>query len=292
MVSALYALKPAAYTPPVPVIARVTLRRHDAAMWLRLRQIAFVARELRPVIDDLVAVLGIEPCYVDPGVATFGLENTLMPVGNQFIEVVAPVADATAGGRYLDRRGGDGGYMVITQTDVHPRRRARAAELGVRVAWEFSTPGEYTCMQLHPRDTGATFFEIDEQLGERAHELDGPWHPAGPNWQRAKKTDVCLGIIAAELQVDDPQATAKRWGDIAEIDVVDDDNAIPCVVLDNATLRFVPITDGRGEGLSGIDIDVVSIDEVECRARERGRWDAENHFVRIGGMRIKPCSMP
>ncbi len=255
-------------------------------MWLRLRQIAFVARELPPVIDDLCAVLGIEPCYVDPGVATFGLENTLMPVGNQFIEVVAPVAEGTAGGRYLDRRGGDGGYMVITQTDAHPRRRARASELGIRVAWEFSTHGEYTCMQLHPRDTGATFFEIDEQLGDRALELDGPWHPAGPDWQRAKKTDVSLAIVAAELQVDDPAATAKRWGDIAEIDVVEDQQSNPCLGLDNATLRFVPITDGRGEGLGGIDVAVVSRAEVERRARERGVWDDEHQLVRIGGVRI------
>lgn len=261
-------------------------------MWLRLRQIAFVARELRPVVDDLCAVLGINACYIDPGVATFGLENTLMPVGNQFIEVVAPVTDGTAGGRYLDRRGGDGGYMVITQTDAHSRRRARAAELGVRVAWEFSAHNECNCMQLHPRDTGATFFEIDEQLGERALELDGPWHPAGPNWQRAKKTDVSLGIIAAELQVDDPYATARRWGDIAEIDVVDDENANPSLVLDNATLRFVPITDGRGEGLGGIDVEVVSVDEVKTRARARGRWDDERQLVNIGGVRIALRSAP
>ena len=147
-------------------------------MWLRLRQIALVARELRPVIDDLSAVLGVEACFVDPGVKTFGLENTLLPVGNQFVEVVAPITDGTAGGRYLERRKGDGGYMVILQCDDHPPRRARAAELGVRVAWEFETPGEYTCMQLHPRDTGGTFLEVDAQFGERALELDGPWHPA------------------------------------------------------------------------------------------------------------------
>jgi hypothetical protein len=35
-------------------------------MWLRLRQIALVANQLRPVLDDLEAVLGIAPCYVIP----------------------------------------------------------------------------------------------------------------------------------------------------------------------------------------------------------------------------------
>ena len=74
-------------------------------MSLHLRQIALVARELAPVIDDLSAIFGIKPCFVDPGVKVFGLENTLLAVGRNFLEVVAPIEDNTAGGRYLDRRG-------------------------------------------------------------------------------------------------------------------------------------------------------------------------------------------
>ena len=266
-------------------------------MWIRLRQIALVARELRPVIDDLSAVLGIEPCYVDPGVGVFGLENTLLPVGNQFLEVVAPIQEGTAGGRYLDRRGGDGGYMVITQTDDHAARRARVAELGVRVAWGFDAKHkladgteeiEYRCMQLHPRDTGATFFEIDEQGGDHALELDGPWHPAGPNWQRVKRVDVSQGIVAAELQVDDPQAVASRWGEIAGIDAVVDERGHPSIALDNATLRFVPIADGRGEGLGGIDVLVSSVEDVRGRAAARGCIDARTDGIVVGGLRISP----
>ena len=108
-------------------------------MTLQLRQIALVARELEPVLDDLTAILGINRCFVDPGVGVFGLENTLMPVGKNFLEVVAPVRDGTAGGRYLDRRGGDGGYMVITQADsVASQQQVRANALAndVRVAHE------------------------------------------------------------------------------------------------------------------------------------------------------------
>lgn len=254
-------------------------------MWLRLRQIALVARRLRPVVDDLSAVLGIDPCYVDPGVGVFGLENTLLPVGNQFLEVVAPVRDGTAGGRYLDRRQGDGGYMVITQTDAHARRRARAQELGVRIAFEFDDPDGYRCMQLHPRDTGATFFEIDEQRGEGALDPDGPWHPAGPDWQRHRRTEVSRAIVAAELQVDRPRDVARRWGDIAEVDVHDDEGGRPALALDNATLRFVPVADGRGEGLGGIDVLVTSAADVRGRAAARGCTGADA-TVMIGGLRI------
>ena len=97
-------------------------------MWIRLRQISIVAADLRAVSLDLGSVLGLEPCFTDPGVKVFGLKNMLWPIGSQFLEVVTPIAPGTAGGRYMDRRGGDSGYMVITQVDDIARRRARAAE--------------------------------------------------------------------------------------------------------------------------------------------------------------------
>ena len=106
-------------------------------MWLRLRQICLVAQELGPVEKQLNEVLGIDVCFRDPGVGHFGLENALFPIGNQLLEVVAPVEENTAGGRYLEKRGGDGGYMVITQCDDHLLRSARIEELGVRIAHQF-----------------------------------------------------------------------------------------------------------------------------------------------------------
>jgi hypothetical protein len=64
-------------------------------MTIQLRQICLVARELEPVLEDLTDILGINRCYVDPGVGVFGLENTLMPIGRNFLEVVAPVEENT-----------------------------------------------------------------------------------------------------------------------------------------------------------------------------------------------------
>ena len=83
-------------------------------MHLQLRQICLVAPALEPAVEDLCAILGIEVCYRDPGVAQWGLENAVMPLGDQFLEVVAPTREGTAAGRYLQRRSGPGGYMVIT----------------------------------------------------------------------------------------------------------------------------------------------------------------------------------
>ena len=248
-------------------------------MWLRLRQIAFVARELAPVEKEIVEVLGVEVCYRDPAVGYYGLENALFPIGNQLLEVVAPIKEETAGGRYLDRRGGDGGYMIITQCDDHEPRRQRVAELGIRLVADRDSE-DYRLMQLHPRDTGGTFFELDEQLGENAQERDGPWHPAGPDWQRAKRTERVGGIVAAEVQCDDPNAIAQRWAEIAEIDL--EGNTMP---LENATVRFVPIEDGRPEGLSAIDIAVNDKEAILEAADAIGAVRAENQIY-LCGVRI------
>ena len=249
-------------------------------MWLRLRQICLVARELKPVEKHLNEVLGINVCFRDPGVGFFGLENALFPIGNQLLEVVAPVKEDTAGERYLDRRGGDGGYMVITQCDDHAPRRSRVETLGIRIAHQFDNE-HFLNMQLHPKDTGATFFEIDEQLGEGAQDIDGPWGPAGPDWQRAKNTDRVDGILAAELQCDDPEAVAKKWSDIAEIPLDEELN----LELDNASLRFIPCSDGRPEGLGGLDLSAPGKLEILQTADSLGLQTGDSQ-VQICGMRL------
>lgn len=248
-------------------------------MWMRLRQIALVAEELAVAESELIEVLGLEVCYRDPGVEVFGLNNILLPVGNQLLEVVAPFKEETAGGRYLERRGGDGGYMVITQVDDHGPRVARVKELGIRTV-SYRDGEDYGLMQLHPKDTGGSFFEIDEQRGENAHDLDGPWHPAGPNWQRAKQLGRVSGISAAEIQCDDPGSVAIRWSEIAQIPLINN-----TLQLDNATLRFVECLDGRPEGLGAIDVICANVDAVLSSAKKLDAQSAENQ-VMLCGIRI------
>jgi hypothetical protein len=211
--------------------------------WTRLRQIALVAHDLDAVVADLHQAFELEVGYSDPAVAMFGLRNALLPIGTQFIEVVTPTRDGTAGGRQLQRLGGDGGYMVICHTDDQLRRRARVDELGVRVAFEAEDHG-YRIMQLHPADTGGSFLEIDFQPG--GDDPHGPWMPAGPDWQRAVRTDVVDGIVAVTVQSPDPVKTAERWAAILEIEVVD-----RSIALDNATVHFV---DGPVDSLIAVAV--------------------------------------
>jgi len=251
-------------------------------VWLRLRQIALVAQELAPVLDDVQAVFGLEVAYRDPSVASFGLENAVLPVGNQFLELLAPIQEGTAGGRYLERRHGDGGYMVILQCDDREPRKAHVHELGIRTVHEHDD-GSYVIMQLHPRDTGGSFLEVDEQRG--GEDLNGPWMPAGPAWQDAVRTDVVRGIAAAEIQAPDPSGLAQRWSDILEVPVTADGDGRTALSLENATVRFVPDRDGRGEGLGGVDLVVADRDRLLAAAAHRG-LQVDGDVMLVGGVRF------
>jgi len=251
-------------------------------MTLWLRQIALVAQDRDRAAADFRAVLGLEVGHIDPGVARFGLHNVLLPVGGQFIEIVAPVQPGTTAGRYLARRGGDGGYMVILQCSDHAPLKRRAAQLGLRKVLEFEQHG-YACMQLHPRDTGGSFLEVDHQADSAPPE--GAWEPAGKHWKDAVRTDRVGAIAAAEIQAPDPEKLAARWSEILETPVTKLGGTWT-LALENATLRFVPEADGRGEGLGGIDLIATNRGAALSAAREHGVLGADETLA-LCGMRVR-----
>jgi hypothetical protein len=251
--------------------------------YLRLRQICLVAGTLEPAIADLGEILGLAVCYRDGNVARYGLVNALLPIGRSFLEVVAPTKPETAAGRYLERRRGDGGYMVILDCDDPERRRRHMAEIAVRIANPIAHDG-YTGLQLHPRDTGGAMLELNHTLGGES--LDGPYHPAGPRWQSAIRAERATALIAAELQTADPAALARRWSEILERPVARGETGAPEIALDLGRLRFVTADDGRGEGLGGLDLAVLDRAPILAEARRRNRPIKEDQ-VTICGTRFR-----
>ena len=102
--------------------------------YVRLRQICLVAAHLEPVVTDISEIMGLKVCYRDGNVAKYGLENALLPVDTILLEVVAPIQQGTAAGRFLDKTGGRGGYMAIFCCDDPDERARQARQMGVRVA--------------------------------------------------------------------------------------------------------------------------------------------------------------
>ena len=209
---------------------------------IRLRQVVIVAGELDPVVDALCRTFDVEVGYRDPGVGEFGLVNALMPVGDQFVEVVSPQQEGTTAGRLLDRRGGDGGYMVIVQCDDLDRRRARMPELGVRVVWQHDRP-DVRGTHLHPRDVGGAILSIDEARPPESW----PW--AGPEWQDHVRTSVVDAVVGVTVAADDPAAMAARWAEAIDARL----DGPTAVRLDDAVITLVAAGD-RGEGVDGFDL--------------------------------------
>ena len=251
-------------------------------MPLQLRQICLVAAHLAPVAQDLTAILGIQRCYTDPGVGKFGLENVLMPVGRNFLEVVAPVEPDTAAERYLQRRHGDGGYMVITQADSRATQatvRQNALDNGVRIAFE-SLRDDWNLCQLHPGDLQAAFLEVES---DAYNDFSGYWHPVGgTGWEDKVDQSVTRDIIGVELQCADPAALAALWASIIGTGVTEV-NGVPSIALNNSQLHFVRATDNRGAGLSGLHIQVAKRDRILEQAQLRGCY-VNHQQVDIGGV--------
>ncbi len=256
---------------------------------IRIRQICLVAHDLARIQQQLESVFGVEVAYRDPGVGKYGLHNILVPLGNQLLETVSPQPEEhdTPGGRYLKRRGGDGGYMVIMQVpqQSYPGYRSRVESMGVRLV---SEPGEGMDdtggIQLHPKDVPGAIPEIRWNSGEERP--DGAWWPAGPNWQRAKHIEIVDGIVAAEIQSSDPAKLAARWGDVLNEPVATAAEGNPILALDGSDIRFVHISDGRPEGLGGLDIHTTNKQEALENAKEAGCLTGDN-LVTICGMRLR-----
>jgi hypothetical protein len=251
-------------------------------MELRLRQVCLIAHELAPVIDRLRSVFGLDVCFIDSAVGEYSLENSLLPVGNQFLEVVVPTQTGTAGGRYLDKRGGDGGYMVITQCADRSERDAHIAALEAPIA-NVMDYGDFHGIQLHPKYTGGAFFEIDWNVG--GDDPDGPWHPAGPNWQKTRPSDTVSAVTAVELQSPDPQPLAEHWAKIAGLPLVVGELG-PEINMSNACVRFVEVGDGRGEGLGGVDLAAQDPDKAKSRAAALG-CPPDGETITICGTRFR-----
>jgi hypothetical protein len=197
---------------------------------IRLRQVALVAEHLDPIVDELCSTLGLSVCFNDPGVGEFGLVNALMVIGDQFLEVVSPNTEGTTAGRLLERRGGDGGYMVLYETDDLDGRMAGIEAAGVRVVWR----GDFDDIRgrhLHPRDVGGAIVSIDQPVP------NGSWRWGGPNWVAHRDTSVVSAIAGVTIGADDPDAMRSRWADLGF----------------EASVCFVP-AGPRGEGVDAMDL--------------------------------------
>ncbi|MBX9943986.1 MAG: VOC family protein [Reyranella sp.] len=246
---------------------------------MRLRQCVFVCGDLESSREELCDILGIEVAYRDPGVAKWGLVNVVCPTGHDFLEIVTPFQQGTSAGRYIERRKGDGGYMVILQVTDAGAERKRVTDLGVRAVAQKDLP-EYQYTHFHPSDTAGVLLSLDTTFAPQGVDPTLWWPPAEKGWLKHARADVTNGLAGVEIQHPDPAAAAATWSRILGRPL--DGSRIR---LDGSEIRFVADRDGRGPGVSAYDVKTVDRARVLAAAEKRGRTLGPSQ-VEVCGCRI------
>jgi len=93
---------------------------------MKLRQCVFVCRDLESSREELCDVLGWEVAYRDPSVGQWAWPMSSARQATTSSRSSRRVKEGTSAGRYIERRKGDGGYMVIIQVADAVGRNASA----------------------------------------------------------------------------------------------------------------------------------------------------------------------
>jgi hypothetical protein len=201
---------------------------------IRLRQVAMIAPDLDPVVEELCDTFGLDVVFSDPGVAEFGLRNAMLLVGDQFLEVLSPIREGTTVQRLLDKRGGAGGYMAIYEVDDLDARLEHLGAHDVRVVWAGDF-GDIRGRHLHPSDVGGAIVSLDEPVPA------GSWRWGGPDWPSAVTSAATVDRISmVAVAAEDPEVLRSRWAELGLVEAV----------------RFTG-AGARGDGIDGVDLRAV-----------------------------------
>lgn len=213
---------------------------------VRLRQAVLVAPTLEPLVSELRATLGLGEPFRDPGVGEFGLVNAVFAIGDCFIEVIAPVREGTAAGRYIERHGGGGGYMAIFDIEGLEGARERAAALGVRVVWQIDLP-DISGTHLHPADMRGAIVSLDRSSPY------GSWRWGGPEWTGQVAAAGPGRLRGIEVAVADPAIVAVRWGEVLGVELEESRSDIS---LEGGRVAFRAASEEREEGIVEILLEL------------------------------------
>lgn len=231
----------------------------------RLRQLVIAADSL-DAADAVREVLGLGEPFPDPGVKEFGLVNAVFPLGDQFLEVVVPTTETAPARRFIDR-GGEGGYMILVQTDDLAGLRERVDMLGVRRVWNSDLP-DISASHLHPADIGGAIVSVDEPRPA------GSWRWGGPGWRERSVPGRFTGAV---LESPDPDALAQKWGLV--LGLAADKRRL---FLADAVFTF---REGPADRLVEFGFDLPDTDAALDRARAMG-LNVDGNMVDVAGVRL------
>lgn len=194
-----------------------------------LRQVALITRDLEESLRFWSAAFGIEACYRDD-LSDFGLSNVLLPIGDQFLELLQVEDAGSSGARFLARHG-EGLYMVIFDGSEIPALAERVAEREIPIVHRINRPG-WQGIHLHPKALNGVLISVEDGFEP------GRWPAAGEDWRPHVRTDVIGGVRGAGLLTDDAERDFAAWSALFDLRVERD------WVQDGLRILNAPIGDG------------------------------------------------
>lgn len=246
---------------------------------MRIRQLVLVVKDRDKIVKDICDLFKVDVAFYDPGIIHFGLENAVIPIGDTFLEVVSPVQENTTAGRYLERRQGDGGYMVIIQTDDFVKEKERVLSEGIQIVWNADRTEEGIRAQgihLHPKELG-TILSIDSM------EPPSSWLWASTKWEEKVNTEVTNCLNGVHLQSRDPETMMRKWEKALGREGTYSNNKF-LIELKESRVVFVEDSDGRGDGIESFEVSVKDKESVIKSAEDLGLYT--NSEVHIGGAKF------
>lgn len=241
---------------------------------MRIRQVALAASDLAKTDTTLRHLLGCDESYADPEIIYFGLDNRLYTVGDCFLEVVSPVQPNTAAGRFLERRGGDGGYMVIVQVENLAEEQVRLADTSIRTVFA-DDRGNAKAIHLHPKDVPGAIPSLDEMSPPES------WLWAGDGWEQRAGRYV-RGILAVEIRSPVPKATGQCWAEAYGIELMPAGEGWR-LEMDGTEIRFAFDAAALEPALMAIDVDAVDLAAI-CAAADGLGLERDGHVVTVCGV--------
>ncbi len=248
---------------------------------MRIRQVALAASDLEKTDATLRRLLGCDQSYADPEIIYFGLDNRLYTLGDCFLEVVSPVQPNTAAGRFLDRRGGDGGYMVIVQVENLAQEQVRLADTAIRTVFA-DDRGNAKAIHLHPKDVPGAIPSLDEMSPPES------WLWAGDGWEQRAGRYV-RGILAVEIRSLDAEATGQCWAEAYGIELMPAGNGWR-LEMGGTEIRFIYDAAAAEPALMAIDVDAVDLPAI-CAAADDMGLERDGRVVTVCGVAFNFLSL-
>ena len=243
---------------------------------MRLRQLVIATGEIDPLADTICDLFELRRTYSDPELIVFGLKNVLIPLGDTFLELVTPVKENTSAERFLKKRNGDGGYMVIVDALDLDKERKRLETVELDIVWHENrkTDGIHgQSLHLHPKQVGGAILSIDNMKPASS------WLWAGRKWEQDINKSLVSHLSGVNICSPDPDNLLCNWERALGRKREKDGTSID---LSGSSINFVINAQSQSEYISAFQIHTAKRLEIEKRAASRGVF--KNNNIHLGGV--------